>query len=196
MRTTEFLKGLAMASALALTGGCAAVVVGGAAAGASAAHDRRGFGSVVSDRNIQITASEAIGGDRELVAASNIKVVVYNGVLLLAGQVPTEAMKARAEHHVTGYRGVTRVVNELVVALTEGFWDRRRDNTLTARVKAGLLDLTSLPGFDPMRVNVTTSGRIVYLMGLVSHREADAVADIARHTNGVDKVVKVFDYTD
>jgi osmotically-inducible protein OsmY len=67
---------------------------------------------------------------------------------------------------------------------------------LTARVKTGLLDLTSLPGFDPTRVNVTTAHRVVYLMGKVSHEEDDAVTQIARDTDGVEKVVKVFEYTD
>ena len=67
---------------------------------------------------------------------------------------------------------------------------------MTARVKAGLLNITSMPGFDPTRVNVTTSHRVVYLMGMVSHEESDAVADIARETGGVDKVVKLFEYTD
>jgi osmotically-inducible protein OsmY len=33
-------------------------------------------------------------------------------------------------------------------------------------------------------------------MGTVSRAEGDAVADIVRHTRGVKKVVKVFDYTD
>ncbi|HEX6834622.1 MAG TPA: BON domain-containing protein, partial [Rudaea sp.] len=66
----------------------------------------------------------------------------------------------------------------------------------TARVKTALLNITSLSGFDPTRVNVTTSHDIVYLMGLVTHEEADAVVDIARNVDGVDKVVKVFEYTD
>jgi len=63
-------------------------------------------------------------------------------------------------------------------------------------VKTALLDLTSLPDFDPTRVNVTTAHRVVYLMGKVSHEEDDAVTDIARDTSGVEKVVKVFEYTD
>ena len=62
--------------------------------------------------------------------------------------------------------------------------------------KTGLLDLTSLPGFDPLRVNVTTAHRVVYLMGIVTHEEDDAVTQIARDTEGVEKVVKVFEYTE
>ena len=34
----------------------------------------------------------------------------------------------------------------------------------------------------------------VYLMGLVSQREGDAATEVARSTNGVQKVVRVFEY--
>ena len=78
----------------------------------------------------------------------------------------------------------------------QDFWTRRADGALTARVKTALLDITSIEGFDPLRVNVTTAHRIVYLMGMVSHAEADAVVEVARDDDGVEKVVKVFEYTD
>ncbi len=92
---------------------------------------------------------------------------------------------------------MVRLVNEIEVTdQPEGFWRRREDGTITARVKTGLLDITSLPGFDPTRINVTTSHRVVYLMGLVNHGEADAVTDAARNTAGVEKVVILFDYID
>ena len=53
-----------------------------------------------------------------------------------------------------------------------------------------------LPGFDPGRVKISTAHGNVYLMGLVSHREADAVVDVARNVAGVNKVVQVFEYVD
>ncbi len=107
-----------------------------------------------------------------------------------------EELKQRAEKIVSGFDGTRKIVNELEIREPEGWWSRREDNTLTARVKTGLLDLTSLPGFDPLRVNVTTAHRVVYLMGIVTHEEDDAVTQIARDTDGVEKVVKVFEYTD
>jgi osmotically-inducible protein OsmY len=116
--------------------------------------------------------------------------------MLLVGEVRTEELKQRAERLVTGFEGTRRIVNEIEVGDPEGWWSRRADNVLTARVKTGLLDLTSLPGFDPTRVNVTTAHRVVYLMGRVRHEEDEAVTEIARDTDGVEKVVKVFEYTD
>jgi len=43
---------------------------------------------------------------------------------------------------------------------------------------------------------VTTTHRVVYLMGRVSREEDEAVVGIARDTSGVERVVKIFEYTD
>jgi osmotically-inducible protein OsmY len=178
--------------------GCIAVVAGGAAAGADAAHDRRSFHTVVDDRNIQLTTLNLINGDKDLVRDDNrVKVVVYNGVMLLCGQLRSPQLKQRAQSIAERVNGVTRLVNEIQVSdEPQGFWRRRQDNVLSARVKAGLLDITSMPGFDPTRIKITSAHQVVYLMGIVSHEEDDAVTSVARDTPGVEKVVKVFEYTD
>jgi osmotically-inducible protein OsmY len=184
-------------AAAALLQGCAAAVVG-AIVVADVAHDRRAANVVVDDRNIQLTATSELNKHKELVRDDNdIKVVVYDGTMLLAGQVRSADLKALAEKTVAGIDGVKRLVNAIEVTTDpEGFWRRREDNTLTARVKTGLFDIQSLPGFDPSRVNVTTSHGVVYLMGLVSRAEAEEVTNVARETGGVGKVVKLFEYTD
>jgi len=184
----------ALCAALLLQG-CAAVVVGAAA---GTAHDRRAASAVVSDRNISLTAYDTINRDKELVRNDNsVKIVVYGGVMLLCGQVRSEELKLRAQKHVEVIEGIRRIVNDLqVTEEPEGFWRRREDNTITARVKTALLDITSIPGFDPLRVNVTTSHHIVYLMGFVSHEEADAAVEVARNVGSVEKVVNVFEYVE
>ncbi len=179
-----------------LLGGCAAAVVGGAAVGAGAVHDRRDAGTYFEDKRIYLAAYDSLNKDKELALRNGVIIVVYNGVILLVGEVRTEALKQRAERLVSGFEGTRKVVNELEIREPEGWWSRRADNALTARVKTALLDLTSLPGFDPTRVNVTTAHRVVYLMGMVNREEDEAVTQIARDVDGVEKVVKVFEYTD
>ena len=179
-----------------LLGGCAAAVVGGAAMAGGAAHDRRESSTYFDDKRIYLGAYDTINKDKELALKNSVIIVVYNGVMLLVGEVRTEELKQRAEKLVSGFEGTRKIVNELAIQEPEGWWSRREDNGLTARVKTGFLDLTSLPGFDPLRVNVTTAHRVVYLMGMVTHEEDDAVTQIARDTEGVERVVKVFEYTD
>lgn len=157
---------------------------------------RRGFNRVLNDRNVQITAQRALDNDPELDGRAHIGTSVYNGVLLLIGEASTEQVKQRAEADVTGYQGVQRVVNLIDVMPLQSVGRTALDAALTARVKAALLDITSLPGFDPGRVKISTAHGNVYLMGLVSHKEADAVVNVARNVAGVKKVVQVFEYTD
>ncbi len=179
-----------------LLGCCVAAVVGACPTGAGAARDRRTFGTVVDDRNIQLSAYDRMNKDKELALKNNVAIVVYNGVMLLVGEVRTDELKARAEQRVSGFDGTRRIVNELAVTEPQGFWSRRADNALTARVKTALLDIVDQPGFDPTRVNVTTAHRVVYLMGLLSRGEAERVTDIARNVPGVERVVKLFEYSD
>jgi osmotically-inducible protein OsmY len=184
--------------ALPLLHGCIAVVAGGAATGAGVAHDRRSFGRIVEDRNLQLSVLDKINRDKELVRDNNhIKVVVFDSVMLLCGQVRSPDLKQRAQTVAESFEGVTRLVNDIEVTdEPQGFWRRRQDNAQSARVKTALLDITSMPGFDPTRINVTTAHGVVYLMGIVSHEEDQAATEIVRNISGVDKVVKLFEYTD
>ena len=184
--------------ALPLLHGCFAVVAGGAVAGAGVVHDRRSFGRVLEDRNLQLSVLDKINRDKAMVRDDNhVKVVVYDGVMLLCGQLRSAELKQRAQTIAESFEGVARLVNDIEVTdAPQGFWRRRQDNAQAARVKTALLDITSMPGFDPTRINVTASHGIVYLMGLVTHEEDDAATTIARNVGGVDKVVKVFEYTD
>ncbi|MBL8299586.1 MAG: BON domain-containing protein [Rhodanobacteraceae bacterium] len=188
------LRLAALIASMALLSGCVAAVVGGTAAGVG--HDRRSWTTVISDRNIQATAYDNFNKDKELALKNNVSIVVYNGVMLLAGEVRSEELKQRAEQRVAGYEGVRRLVNEIEVREPEGFLSQRRDNTITAHVKTALLDIVNLPDFDPTRVNITTVHRTVYLMGLLTREEADRVAEVARNVASVEKVVRVLEYQD
>lgn len=181
---------------LPLLGGCVAAVTAGAIATGSSVHDRRGFGTVVDDKRIQLGAYDEINRDKELVLKNRVMIAVYNGVMLLMGEVRTPDLKQRAEQTVTGFEGVRRIVNEIDIMEPEGFWTRRNDNKITARVKLALADITSVPGFDATKVKVSTAHRTVYLMGLLSTEEVEIVTEIARNVPGVERVVKVFEYTE
>lgn len=171
------------------------VLLVAALAACSAFTPRRGFNRVLNDRNVQITAQRALDNDTELSGRAHIGTSVYNGVLLLIGEASTEEVKQRAEADVTGYEGVQRVVNLIDVMPLQSVGRSALDASLTARVKTALLGV-NLPGFDPGRVTISTAHGNVYLMGLVSRQEADAVVDVARKVAGVNKVVQVFEYTD
>ncbi|MEX2353048.1 MAG: BON domain-containing protein [Gammaproteobacteria bacterium] len=47
-----------------------------------------------------------------------------------------------------------------------------------------------------LNTKVVTDKGVVYLMGISTRSQADIATDIARRTSGVQKVVKLFQYTD
>lgn len=179
---------------LPLLGGCAAVLIGGAAT-AGAVHDRRSVGTVIDDQALQIAAIDRIYQERDRFDGTRIKAVVHNGVVLLIGEVFDEAQKARAGERVLELQGARRVINEISIGEPPGVWRRSADSTLTSRVKAALIGI-DLPEFDASRVNVTTVRGEVYLMGLVRRGEADAAVDAVRSLRGVRRVIKAFEYLD
>ena len=174
----------------------AAILLAAATLAGCIFHDRRSFGSVIDDQNIELSIIDSINRDKELALKNHVEVVVYNGVVLLIGRTSTTELSARAEQVAMGYQGVRRVVNEIEVGPRIDVGDTTSDKVLSTRVKTGLADIVGIKGFDPTRVNVTTEAGVVYLMGLVTQEEAERVVEIARATPGVQRVVRVFEYTD
>ncbi|MDP2248756.1 MAG: BON domain-containing protein, partial [Nitrosomonadales bacterium] len=66
------------------------------------------------------------------------------------------------------------------------------DTYITSKVKANMVKENRFPS---NYVKVVTENSIVYLMGMVTREEAEDAVDIARNVSGVEKVVKVFEYT-
>ena len=63
-------------------------------------------------------------------------------------------------------------------------------------------ELRSIPGFLELTTGYTLCPEcercersVVYLMGIVTHAEGDAAAQVAAKTSGVQRVVKVFEYS-
>jgi osmotically-inducible protein OsmY len=117
-------------------------------------------------------------------------VTTYNRVVLLTGEVPDAADKAKAEQAVKTVENVQSVVNEITIGFPRSVSQRSNDAYLTTKVKASLVDARDLLANS---IKVETTGNVVYLMGLVTQREADRAADVARGVSGVTKVVKVFE---
>jgi osmotically-inducible protein OsmY len=187
---------LAVALLASLLGGCAAVVVTGAATGANAAHDRRTVGAYIDDEGIELKALLAITDDKEVYKQVHVNVISVNGVVLLVGQAPTEELRMKVEELTRDIEKVRVVHNELTIAAPNSYMTRSSDSLITAKVKGSLFGIKGQEGFDPTRVKVVTENGVVYLMGILYRSEADAVATKASRVSGVQKVVKLFEYLD
>ena len=177
----------------AMIQGCTGVVVGGAAATATAIHDRRTLGVFVEDQTIEFKAAEQLSSDPEIEENSRINVTSYNMVALMTGQTASQALKTRAEQLVANVDRVRRVVNELEIGSTASLGERTRSAALVAEIKFKLTQI-DIPDFDTLRVKVVAERGVIYLMGLLTRAEGDAATDLVRHISGVRRVVKVFEY--
>ena len=185
-------RGLAVASLATLTllTGCAPVVIGAAVVGgAMVATDRRSSGAQVDDEVIEVKAGSRLG-EAFPDGRAHIQVTSYNHMVLLTGDVPNEADKATAGQVVGRIDTVVSVVNELRVGPPNTFNETSTDVLITTKVKASLVDAKDVLANS---IKVVTSRNVVYLMGIVTEREGNRAAEIARGVSGVAKVVKVFD---
>ena len=178
-----------------LLSGCAAIVVGAGTTGATVAHDRRTTGTYVEDKAILLKALQMRSQDEVLQKNSNISIEVYNLQILLTGQAIDADIVARFRDKLLKIDRVKHVYNEVTVG-AEGTWsEAAADTLLTSRVKVELFNV-GIQGFDPLRVKVTSSLGTVYLMGLLTPEEADAVVEKVRYISGVKRVVRLFEYID
>ena len=173
--------------------GCAGAVIAGAAAGGAMAADRRTAGAIVEDQSIELKAMQLIHGDEELAEKTNVSVTSYNGAVLLTGEAPTTELRDRLISLVRPIKKIKRIYNEIAIAAPVSLSVSSEDTLITGRVKSALL---AAKGVNPLHVKVVTSKRNVYLMGLVTHNEAGFATDIVRRVDGVERVVRLFEYID
>lgn len=185
----RFIAGLVAVATVPALQGCFPVVAGGAVGAAAMFADRRTSGAYVEDEGIEWRTRNRL---RERFGNSvNISVTSYNRNVLLTGQVPDEATRSEAGRIAAGVDNVQGIINELEVAGLSSLTSRSNDALITSRVKARFVDDQS---FAANHVKVVTEAGTVYLMGIVTRREADAATEVARTTSGVQKVVRVFEY--
>lgn len=184
---------LALSAGALLVSGCGALVVGGVAAGAVAAYDRRSYNVVIDDEGIELRAVSAFLTDPQIKGRGRISATSYNYNVLLTGQADSAETARRATELVSSMPKVRRVVDEISIGPTISMSQESEDTYLTSRAKLALTDV-EVPGFDASRVKVVTENGVVYLMGLVTPQEADAAAEKVRYVSGVKRVVKLFEY--
>jgi len=173
---------------------CTPVVVGGAiVTGISVANDRRSAGQVIDDKIISAQIRREI--HQNINNDKHIKVMTYNGVVLLAGEAETNKDRIKAEDIAASINGVVKVVNELHDTIPTSIKRRTKDSYITSKAKSSLINI-DLDGFNPTRVKIMTVRGHVYLMGKVSSQESEAVVEKIRNLRGVRKVIKVFEYLD
>ena len=185
---SPFLLGAVL---LLLQGCITTAVVTTAAVAGKVATDPRSAGTQVDDEVLEEKVAQNLNNDAQLKTETRINVVVYNGKVLLIGQAPNYTAAETAKNIAAGVDGVKEVVNEIRTGEVIRASQVAIDSWITTTIKSKLL----LNGeVKTTEVKVITENGEVFLIGKLSHTQADAATEVARNVRGVSKVVKVITY--
>lgn len=188
-RTAAMLASLAL---LALGGaGCAPLVVGGAAVGATVVAQERSVGSAAEDTAIHTEiARRLLASDREIY--QKVDISVDEGRVLLTGLVPVPQDRVEAARIAWQADGVKEVINEIEVRDKSTVSNAARDAAITGQLRSRILFDGSVRSIN---YTIDTVNGRVYLLGVAqSQEELDRVIDHAReipYVRGVIPYVRI-----
>jgi osmotically-inducible protein OsmY len=172
------------------------IFVAGAAAGAAGiavVYDHRKLEAVMQDQTIAnniIAKYKATPGFTN--DSTRIDVTCFNQVVLLTGETTSQTLRQDAENLARNTPNVNRVYNEISVKGPTSSLTHASDTWITTKIKTQMLATEDLKSGT---IKVVTENGVVYLMGIVSRTQADMAVDIARQVAGVQRVIKIFQYT-
>lgn len=166
--------------------GCAVAVVGaGAGAAAASGTDSRGFSTVVSDQTLEHKVNSVLDAQ---VASGSYTVASYNGHVLLAGQVPNQNAKDKAELAVTNTEGVKKVWNYLTIGKNETIGQITNDTYITSAAKSRLIAQKNV---NTNNIKVVTCAGTVYLLGGKDAGDPTQINGAIKGIDEIDDVKKV-----
>ena len=179
---------LVLAAGLA---GCVPAALVGGAVGAGAllmTADRRSGETQEADRTIEAAAGDAVV--RALPGRGHVNITSYYRKVLITGEVPSAQDSQLVAAQVRAVPGVAGVVNELAVMPESSTLQRSNDSLITSKVRTRLINQNGVPAGS---IRVTTERGTTYLMGRLTATETALATEVARQTDGVQRVVRVID---
>jgi len=182
---------LAQISIIGMAVLCLSSCLNVATTGAQAVYNRHSIETNINDQLTTYHVYQAINHKPEFFKDTNVAITTYNNEVLLAGQVPFAWQREKLKEVIKTIPDIDHVYNLVEVSNPTSTLTRISDAWLTAKVKAKLIASADV---DATHVKVMTENGTVYLMGILRPDEAQAAVEVARNTDGVQDVVKVFSY--
>ena len=171
--------------------GCAIATVVAVTAGATMVADRRTFVKQIDDQSIEFIAHNELNKQKALSDNTNLHIVSMNGTVLVIGQAPNTYLRDLAIKIIHDVPDIITIHNQIRISSTIALTTRSNDIWLTSKVKSAQLANGEVNAKD---IKVVTENSEVFLLGLVTKKEADIVVEITRNINGVSRVFKAFEY--
>jgi osmotically-inducible protein OsmY len=179
---------VALTVTLMLQGCAAGVIAVGAGVATDSAMDNRTVGTQIDDQTVSLRVTHALGTHKKLWEDSNLSPVVLDGQVLMIGQTPTPQMRNQITEIVKNVDGVRKVLNEVRLGQPISVSTEARDTWITTKVKTRLYANKIPPG----RIKVITENSEVFLVGVVTEKQANIAVNEARYVSGVSRVIKFF----
>lgn len=170
---------------------CAPLFIGGIGAGALAIEDRRTAATIFEDQTIEFKANRKIKSKYK--NNSSVSVTSFNRFVLLTGETYSDDIKNDIAFDVATITNVRNIQNEIIIKAKRSKLDSTNDAFITSKVKTNLVKNKNI--YANLIKVVSNSGN-VYLMGMVTKKEAELASETAASTKGVRKVIKIFEYLD
>ena len=171
--------------------GCAAAILAGAA-GSYIIYDDRSLHSLEKDARIFHVVHTQFVRNKQLTNA-HLDVTSFKQIVLLTGQAPYASQRALAEKIGRDAPNVRKLYNEISINSPTNAWRRTQDTGITSNVRSHML---AKKGLESGAIQIITENGVVYLMGDVTHAQAELAVNVARNIPGVMRVVKLFQYLD
>jgi len=171
-----------------LLSGCGVLAVGGVVAGASVMADRRTPAVQAIDKGVELEASNALA--KRFGDDAHINVTAFNQKVLLTGEVKDVGIKEQASAYIKTNKNVRSVFNELIVGPNSTFTARANDSYLESKIKTQMIFIDQLPSNS---MAIVAEGSSVYLMGILTQKEAEIAKKVASNATGVKDVYAYFD---
>ena len=167
---------------------CTQVLVGGVASGGIMLVQERTPEQAGKDILIKTKIEEAFFSTNYDDIFSKIKVIVYEGRVLLVGTVKNDSFKNTAFSIVKKLKGVKEIANYIVVG-KESVIDYLKDTRISLEFRAKLLTDKNI---SEVNYTSTTENRILYIIGVSQNKEElDLVLSHASNVAGVKKIINL-----
>lgn len=188
----RLFKSLSLALITFSLSGCAGVFIAGAATTANLVTDTRTTQEIWHDNNLEFEVA-AIGNKPPFRDQVRVTASSHLGTVVLMGQASSQQQLQQFEDKARAIDGVKVVHNQVRVKTPLTVSEISADSWITTKVKSALLTDSGLNG---VKIKVITEDKEVFLLGYVSHQQAEIATNIARNISGVKQVFRAFQYVE
>ena len=172
---------------------CSQVIVGGATSTGMIIVQERSSKQAAIDILIKAKIEEAMFSNDYDKLFSKVRVIVYEGRVLLVGTVVEESIKEKANQISWNTKNVKEVANYITIGKND-LIDYVKDTRISLELRAKMLTDKEV---SEVNFSVTTENRILYLVGIAqNNKELNKVIEHASNIAGVKKIVNLIKLKD